>query len=184
MTFIWAKLVGFESISHSREEFLFPPKKSIRIMVLALTAGGISYALLSLMAVSVLPPEYDSWTQYIPVIGQLGGTKGLPVFYATEEALGDTGSLILGITLLGGIITGLVGNYIAASRLIYALGREGIMPPRFGKSAGFRHTLPFRCFFLTGLQDFDPSEFDVSGCLLKSLSQEEIVSRVTSALSD
>lgn len=39
-------------------------------------------------------------------------------------------------------------------------------------------------FFLTGLQDFDPSEFDVSGCLLKSLSQEEIVSRVKSALSD
>ncbi|MBQ4416202.1 MAG: amino acid permease, partial [Butyrivibrio sp.] len=134
----WA-FVGFESISHSREEFLFSPKKSMRIMVLALTAGGISYALLSLMAATVLPPEYDSWTQYIPVIGQLGGTKGLPVFYATEEALGETGSFILGITLLGGIVTGLVGNYIAASRLIYALGREGIMPPCFGKT-GRMHT--------------------------------------------
>lgn len=38
-------------------------------------------------------------------------------------------------------------------------------------------------FFLTGLQDFDPSEFDVSGCLLKTLSQEDILSRIASALS-
>ena len=38
-------------------------------------------------------------------------------------------------------------------------------------------------FFLTGLQDFDPSEFDVNGCLLKTLSQEEILSRIASALS-
>ena len=38
-------------------------------------------------------------------------------------------------------------------------------------------------FFLTGLQDFDSSEYDVTGCLFKSLSQEEIASRIASVLS-
>ena len=38
-------------------------------------------------------------------------------------------------------------------------------------------------FFLTGLQDFDSSEYDVTGCLFKSLSLEEILSRIASALS-
>lgn len=38
-------------------------------------------------------------------------------------------------------------------------------------------------FFLTGLQEFDHSEFDVNGCLFKSLSQEEILSRIASVFS-
>lgn len=131
----WA-FVGFESVSHSVEEFRFKEKKTIWILVAALITGALSYMMLAKIAVMILPEEYGNWTQYIGDLENLNGFKGLPVFFATHEALGRTGIVLLGMTVLAGIITGLIGNYIAASRLIYAMSREGILPEWFGRLNG------------------------------------------------
>ena len=47
--------------------------------------------------------------------------------------MGNAGIVILGIAAFSGIITGLVGNYIAASRLLYSMAKEKIMPEWFGR---------------------------------------------------
>ncbi len=128
----WA-FVGFESISNSVEGFKFPVKKTIWIFTASLITGLLSYALLSGMAWRILPQGYDNWSTYVKDIGGLSGLPGLPVFYAASEALKGIGVLILGIAACAAIITGLVGNYIAASRLLYAMSRERILPEWFGK---------------------------------------------------
>ena len=129
----WA-FVGFESISHSSEEFSFSPKKSGLIMTGAVVAAVAAYALMALNAAAILPPEYGSWTEYVAAAGDLDGIEGVPAFYATHQAMGDAGAALLAITCIGGIITGLIGNYIASSRLLCAMAEEGIVPGRLGET--------------------------------------------------
>ena len=128
----WA-FVGFESISHSSEEFGFSAKKSGGIMAGAVAAAIAAYALMALNSVAILPPEYSSWPEYFAAAGDLDGVRGVPTFYATYHAMGAAGGVLLGITCIGGIVTGLIGNYIASSRLLYALAEDGIMPGRLGE---------------------------------------------------
>ena len=127
----WA-FVGFESISHSSEEFGFSARKSGAIMTAAVVAAIAAYSFMALNAVAMLPPEYSSWPEYIGALGEIEGIKGVPTFYATEKAMGSAGAVLLGITAIGGIVTGLIGNYVASSRLLCAMAEDGIMPGRLG----------------------------------------------------
>ena len=126
----WA-YIGFESISHSAGEFRFEAKRSGKIMLAALLTAAAAYAMLAICAVSHIPGEFDSWTDYIKNLGDLEGLKGLPTFFATESALGSAGAVLLGVTALGGIMTGLVGNYIASSRLVLAVAQDELLPEWF-----------------------------------------------------
>ncbi|MBO4500797.1 MAG: APC family permease, partial [Clostridia bacterium] len=108
----WA-FAGFESVSHTSEEFRFPHKKVLRILVISLAASAAAYILLSVIAASVWPAD-------------------MPVFFAIRNATGKAGLVILGITAAAGIITGLVGNITAASRLMYSMSRDEMMPRRIG----------------------------------------------------
>ena len=128
----WA-FVGFESVSHSAEEFNFSAKKSFSILLLAVVTGVIAYTVLAQLAVSVLPAGYSHWDTYIADIGKLNGLNGLPTFHAVHQLMGDTGLMILFFTILAAVITGLVGNSIAASRLIYSMARDNLLPSCFAK---------------------------------------------------
>ena len=128
----WA-FAGFESISHSAEEFKFPAKKSFLIMFASVVSGIVAYTVLAELAVSVLPAGYSHWDTYIADIGKLNGLKGVPVFHAVKTLLGEPGLTILLFTLLGGVVTGLLGNSIAASRLIYSMARDNLLPSWFRK---------------------------------------------------
>ncbi len=128
----WA-FVGFESISQSAEGFTFSVKKTFAILFCAVVAAALAYTFLTLLAVATLPPPCATWGEYINNLGSYEGLAGLPTFYSVKYFLGDTGLVILAATCVSGVITGLVGNYIAASRLIYALTRDDLLPAWFGK---------------------------------------------------
>ena len=128
----WA-FIGFESITHSAAEAKFSLKRSFGIMAVALVTAGAAYALLVLLAVTALPEGCASWTDYITHLGEYQGAASQPTFHAARAALGDTGSVILGVAALGGIFTGLIGNYIALSRLIRSLSEDRLIPDRIGK---------------------------------------------------
>jgi len=128
----WA-YVGFESIAHSAGEAKFNLKRSFGIMAIALIAAGIAYALLSLLAVTALPEGIGTWTEYADRLGEQQGLASQPTFFAANSALGTAGSVILGIAALCGIFTGLIGNYIALSRLLTSLAEDKMLP---GKIAG------------------------------------------------
>ena len=131
--------VGFESISHSAEEFNFSRKRSFGILAVAVVTAAVTYITLSLMAVSVLPEGwYVTWVMYIKDLAFLDGIKGLPTFYAAYATMGDAGFKLIGATVLGGIFTGILGNYIASSRLLYAMARDRMLPDWFGELNEYR----------------------------------------------
>ena len=129
----WA-YVGFESIAHSAGEAKFSLKRSFRIMALALIAAGIAYAVLNLLAVTALPEGVNSWTEYTDTLGAQQGLASQPTFFAAFSALGPAGSVILGVAALCGIFTGLIGNYIALSRLLASLAEDRLLPGRIGET--------------------------------------------------
>ncbi|MBR1418470.1 MAG: amino acid permease, partial [Synergistaceae bacterium] len=141
----WA-FVGFESISHSTGEFNFPVKKSFILLSGGAVTAGVAYVLLTWLAASEIPPEYSNWLEYLNDLPNLTGLKSLPAFYATEYALGDFGVWVLALTLAGGVATGLVGNCIALSRLLFSMSEEGILPKSLS-ALGKRNT-PYKIFWL------------------------------------
>lgn len=123
----WA-FAGFESISNSAEEFRFSPKKSLGIMVAALFAAALAYILLALIAAARSPEGFGTWEDYVSALDSQEGLKALPVFYNVHRAAGTPGLVILGAATAAGILTGFLGTLTAASRLTYALARDGLLP--------------------------------------------------------
>ena len=123
----WA-FIGFENVSHFSEEYTFPKNKIRRILILSVIVTTALYILVSLLSISAYPPEYRSWMEYIKDMGNLSGIKAVPAFYAADRYLGETGVFILMLSLFGVILTSLIGNMMALSRLLYAAGREGEAP--------------------------------------------------------
>ncbi len=128
----WA-FIGFENIAHFSEEYTFPAKRvrSILIWSVCLTTG--LYILVSLLSISAYPPEYSSWIEYIRDMGNLSGIKAVPAFYAAQHYLGQAGVIVLMLALFSVILTSLIGNLMALSRLLYAAGRDGEAPHSFAR---------------------------------------------------
>ena len=123
----WA-FIGFESISHSAEEFNFSPKLSLRIFVSALVVVTVLYIFVTLLSITAYPPQYANWMDYIGDLGNNAGIAGIPAFYAAWTYLGDTGVAILMAVLLSLVFTSLICNIVAISRLLFCLARDNILP--------------------------------------------------------
>ena len=128
----WA-YVGFESVSNSAKGFRFSVKYTKWIFAVSLATGALVYILLTQMAVMVQPEGYNDWTGYIGELGSQSGLAGLPTFFAAHVAMGRAGVVILFLAALSGIVTGLIGNFIAASRLMYSMAEHDMLPGWFGK---------------------------------------------------
>lgn len=131
----WA-FVGFESVSNSAEEFKFPMKKILAIMLSAIAAGAFSYIMLSVIATTSVPEGYSDWAAYISALGSFDGTEKMPVFFAMNTAGGSTGMVILGIALISAMLTGILGSTIASSRLFASMAKENIFPKSYAEVNG------------------------------------------------
>ena len=141
----WA-YAGFESVSHSAEEFRFPVRKSLRILIISLGTSAIAYIALALIAAAVQPQGFGSWVEYFREMGNLSGVQGMPTFYAVSAAMGKPGVAILGVAAAAGIITGLMGNMTAASRMIYSMARDNMLPApmaALNKNGAPKHAILF-----------------------------------------
>jgi len=123
----WA-FIGFENITHAAEEFSFPVKRSCRVLTVSVIATTLLYIFVTMLSVTAYPPEYANWLDYVRDLDNISGIRGLPAFYAAQRYLGSTGVWLLMLSLLTLIVTSLIGNTYALSRLFYALARDGILP--------------------------------------------------------
>ena len=128
----WA-FIGFESITHSAEEFSFKRDKLHRILVISVLTSTALYIFVTLLSISAYPEGCASWLDYIRNLDSYSGIEGLPAFYAAHHYLGDFGVAVLMASLLALVITSLIGNLRALSRLFYATARDGILPERFAE---------------------------------------------------
>ena len=128
----WA-FIGFESVSHSSEEYHFKHSKLFRILVISVAVTTALYIFIILMSVSAYPEGCTSWLDYIRRLNEFEGIQGLPAFYAAYHYLGDTGVYILMASLLSLVMTSLIGMLRTVSRLCYAVARDGILPKRYAE---------------------------------------------------
>ncbi len=128
----WA-FIGFESVSHSAQEFKFTVRRSFVVMAAGIAASCFCYVLLTWTAITSLPEGCSDWTQYIAALGSYEGHQSMPVVNAMYTAAGNNGLLLLMITLLAAVLTGMVGSSIAAGRLIYSMSEDDILPKNLGK---------------------------------------------------
>ena len=134
----WA-FVGFDSIPQASEEFNFSHKKSLVIMILSILFGGALYIILNTITAAVLPDGYTSWIPYIadcakdPLPESLAGFTALPTFNAARLILGKPGLVILGIALFCAVLSGIIGFYMATSRLLYSMAKDHVLPGWFGR---------------------------------------------------
>ena len=126
----WA-FIGFESISHGTEEFTFPLKKSFRVLAAAVAATTMLYILVTVLSVSVYPAAYGDWISYIRDLSALEGIDALPPFYGARHYLGNAGTGILMVSLFALIVTSLIGNIQAVSRLFYAMAQDRVLPEKY-----------------------------------------------------
>ncbi len=134
----WA-FVGFDSIPQAAEEFNFSHKKSKIIMVLSILIGAALYIVLNTITAAVLPEGYSSWVPYIAdtkldtLPESLSGLSALPTFNAAKLLLGNFGLVLLGVALVCAVLSGIIGFYMATSRLLYSMAKEKVLPTSFGK---------------------------------------------------
>ena len=110
--------VGFEAISNSSSEFRFSVRKSFRVMLAALVTAVIAYTCLTSIPVLTLGEGASSWTGAVADLANSGNEPDYHAFDAASRFFGKAGIFLIGVTLIGAIFTNLVGNTVAASRLV------------------------------------------------------------------
>lgn len=128
----WA-FVGFDTVPQAAEEFKFSQKKTKGIMIVSIIFGGLVYIINNTVTAMVVPERYGSWVEYINDLPNLSGLESLPTFNAAYLLMGKAGLIFLGIAVLGAILSGIIGFYMATSRLLYSMAKENVLPKSFGK---------------------------------------------------
>ena len=121
--------IGFESISNLSGEFRFPAKRSFGVMAAALGASVAAYALLT--GVPALLPAAGA-ADWAEGLARLGGAP-YPGYETALRAVGRAGIAVVGAMMAGAVFTNLVGNTVAASRLLAAMADDGTVPRWFGR---------------------------------------------------
>ena len=117
----WA-FVGFDTIPQAAEEFKFSYRKVMVIMGIAIAFGCFVYTSNNTVAAAAL----ENWPDRV-----MAGEWVLLV--AAEEMLGTFGKILIGLGVSCAVLSGIMGFYLASSRLMYAMSREGYLPALFGK---------------------------------------------------
>ena len=116
----WA-YVGFGTIPQEAEEFKFSVRKVMGIMTVAIFFGCFVYVANNTVAAAAL----TNWPDRV-----MAGDWVLLI--AAEELLGTFGKILLGVGVSCAVLSGMMGFYLASSRLMYSMSRDGYLPKWFG----------------------------------------------------
>ena len=120
----WA-YVGFDTIPQAAEEFKFSYKKVSLIMFVAILFGCFVYTANNTIAAAAL----SNWPE---LIIEAKSTPWL-LLAAAEMLLGTPGKILVGVAVSCAVLSGIMGFYLASSRLMYSMSRDGYLPEWFGR---------------------------------------------------
>ena len=124
--------VGFDTVPQLMEESKFSSDKVKVVMDTSIICGGFVYIALTIFACAVVPYVYHhSWPAYITDLPNQDGTAGIATLNAARIIMGDKGLLILTASVISAMLTGMIGFYMATSRLLYSMSRDGMLPKWF-----------------------------------------------------
>ena len=116
----WA-YVGFDAIPQAAEEFNFSFKKVSAIMIVAIVFGCFVYTSNNTVAAAAL----ENWPDRVMAGDWV-------ILIAAEELLGTFGKVLIGVGVSCAVLSGIMGFYLASSRLMYSMARDGYLPKWFG----------------------------------------------------
>jgi len=115
----WA-FVGFDCIPQVAEEFNFPPKKAMMIMLSSIAFAGLMYIVVNTATAIVRP-----WPEILAEDWATGA--------AVKDVLGNIGLFFVGLAMTCAVLSGMNAFLLSASRLFYSMSSVDAMPKWFGK---------------------------------------------------
>jgi amino acid transporter len=139
-TLAFFAMVGFEDSVNMAEETKDPVKTFPKILLLGLFITGVIYLLVSISAITLVPPKElgEGETPLLKVVA-----AGAPNF-----PLG-----LFGFITMFAVANSALINMLMASRLVYGMSREHVLPPVLGKVHATRRT-PYIAILFTTLLAF------------------------------
>jgi amino acid transporter len=139
-TLAFFAMVGFEDSVNMAEEAKDPTRIFPRVLLAGLVITGIVYVLVSISAITLVPPEQLAQGE-APLLKVVeAGAPSFPV------------GIFAFITMFAVANTALI-NMLMASRLLYGMGREGVLPAALGRVHPGRRT-PYVAIAFTTLLAF------------------------------
>ncbi len=119
----WA-FVGFDTIPQAAEEFKFSARRVNVIMTVAIIFGCFVYSANNTITAAAL----ENWPELIAT-----DSSSWLLLTAAEKLLGIPGKALVGTAVLCAVLSGIMGFYMASSRLMYSMSLDGYLPTVFGK---------------------------------------------------
>ncbi|MBS9338807.1 amino acid permease [Fructobacillus sp. M2-14] len=117
---IFLAYIGFDSIAANAAEAKNPEKTMPRGIIGSLLIATILFVTVALVMVGMF--HYSKYAN-----------NAAPAGWALMQAGHPIVANILSVVALAGMFTGLIGMMLASSRLLYAFGRDGLLPQFVGK---------------------------------------------------
>ena len=119
--------VGFDTVPQMMEEADFSPDRVKVTMDTSIVCGGFVYIALTMFACSV----YPYWPERIANLASFSGTAAFPTLDASTRVLGVLGLPVIVCSVIAAMLTGIIGFYMATSRMLYSMARDGLIPRCF-----------------------------------------------------
>jgi amino acid transporter len=131
-------MVGFEDSVNMAEECKEPRRIFPKVLLTGLALTGVIYVLVSISAISLVPADQlsEGDTPLLQVVQ--AGAPGFP--------LG-----LFGVITMFAVANSALINMLMASRLVYGMSREGVLPPLLGRVGPRRRTPVTAILFTTAL---------------------------------
>jgi amino acid transporter len=126
--------IGFEDLVNVGEEVKNPQRNLPRAILMALAIAGVIYIVIAWLALQVLNPAELAASE-APLLDVI--LRGQPKFP----------QLIFTIIALFAVLNGALLNFVTASRLLFGMSREGLLPAWLGRLHRSR-TTPYRTFMV------------------------------------
>lgn len=130
----WA-YVGFDGIPQLAGEFRFSANKIMKLLIGSIVSASFLYVAVILSAAFAFGDQMASFASSSWETGS-----------AISSVMGKFGLVLMVVAVSMGVLTGLNGFYVAASRVILTLSRSQMLPASFGKLHPV-HGTPSRAFY-------------------------------------
>ena len=129
----WA-FVGFDVTSFDTAHYRFPIRRAKWVVAASILMAGAVYTAMSVVSVAAVPEGYAGWQAYLADLDNLSGVHSVPSFYAAHSIMGKAGLVVMGISALCAILTGIIGAYRATTRVLSTMAEDRILSEKFSKT--------------------------------------------------
>ncbi|MGL5792816.1 MAG: APC family permease [Waterburya sp.] len=126
--------IGFEDIVNVAEEVKNPERNVPKAILIALAIAGVVYIFVSWLAIQVLNPS------------DLAASEA-PLLDVVRQAQPNFPQVVFTIIALFAVLNTTLLNFVTASRLLFGMSREGLLPAWLGRLHRRRAT-PYRTFLV------------------------------------